>query len=210
MIITVEEVKNIMGITSSEQDSKIALLIPFVQDYVINFCNNKFQVKRQYPLNYYYTRQDIFRNEGIFYNYNNTISFDKVNSQILDTDNNLINCGFKAGLDVLVEQSVYNNGIYGISEVAAGYLNLSDPLIADETPNYYVKLSLVQFPKGIKLPVAKMIDIELAKLTSEDSTPVVSERVGNYSVNYGSYVYDGSYPDEILRQLKPWKKVIFV
>ena len=205
MIITYAEVKSILNLSDNSYQTKIETLIPFIQDWVIDYCNNKFEVERKYPVDYYDER---FTHRDVIYLYTNTISFDSATKTITDSDSNFINAGFKVGFSIKIEGTTYNEGIYTISSVSSGSIVVSESLV-DEDSEYYTLLTLVEFPKGIKLPVAKLIAEELKNNSVENGDRVVSERVGDASFTYASAV-SGEYPKSILKQFKQWKRVHFV
>jgi len=40
--MTVDDVKDILGISGTGQDARITTLLPLTKDFVIDYCNNKF------------------------------------------------------------------------------------------------------------------------------------------------------------------------
>jgi len=205
MIITYAEVKSILNLTDDSRQTKINALIPFVQDWVISYCNNKFEVARKYPVDYYDER---FNHRDIIYLYTNRISFDSASKTITDGDSNFINSGFRVGFSIKVEGTTYNDGIYTISSVTDSAIVVTESIV-NEDSGYYTLLTLVQFPKGIKIPVAKIIAEELKNSSVENGDRVISESVGDASFSYASAI-SGEYPKSILKQLKHWMRVHFV
>lgn len=194
--ITKTEIKSILGIAAATTtwDTQIEALIPKLKAWMVDYLNNPFEVKRVYPVDYYDQR---FNHKEIIYLFTNTISFDGTNRQILDSDSNFVNAGFKVNHEIRVQDSQYNDGIYPISTVAAGIITLeTTETLTTESTTYYTYLTLVKFPDGLKIPFAKLMDIELHKLTVA-------------SINVETKV-SGDYPTEILKQLKPWKRPVFI
>lgn len=67
------------------------------------------------------------------------------------------------------------------------------------------------FPAGIKLPVARLIghDLRAMSLSSGDKD-VTAEWLGEYSIKYAVGSREsltGSYPQALLVNLRPWKRV---
>lgn len=194
MIINIEEVKEILQITTPEYDETIESLIPKVQDFIFNYCNNHFEVAT-----------DVIGLEST-----NIVFVSGTPSKIQNSDSYFVDAGFLAGMDLKVTGSLYNDGVYHLDGVAVDELTLSaDDSLTDEDYEAKVSLTMVRFPKGIKLPVAKLIAEDLKNVFST-AEKVVSERVGNTSFNYGGSKFKGEYPAELLAGLKPWKKIVFV
>lgn len=194
MWISTAEVKTILGLTSSTYDTQIAALIPLVKSWVMSKLNNDFEVKRKYPVDYYDQR---FNHKEVIYLFTNTISFDSVTKKITDSAGNFVNAGFRAGFDVKVQDSQYNDKVFSIDTVTATELTVSsvDTLVT-EVNTYYTYLTLVQLPLGLKVPFSKIIDIELHKLNAE-------------SINVEQEL-SGVYPPEIMEQLRQWKRPVFI
>lgn len=194
MIIEVTEVKEILQITGPEYDSVIAKLIPKIQDFVFTYCNNYFEVAT-----------DIIGLETTA-----LIFVSGSPSKIQNSDGYLIEAGFIEGMDIRVKGSLYNDGVYHIDTISAGEIELSaDDSLTDEDYEAKVSLSMVKFPKGIKLPIAKLIGEDL-KNTFSTQEKVISEQVGNTNFSYGGSKVKGEYPAELLAGLKPWKRITFV
>lgn len=79
--------------------------------------------------------------------------------------------------------------------------NILIPTIEDYITTYCNDDFLDGFPDALKLPAAKMIKIELSKLTPG----VTSETIGRYSASYT----DG-YPKSVTDLLNPYRKVYFI
>lgn len=194
MWITSTEIKSILGITSSTYDTRITTLMPLMKNWIVGYLNNEFEVKRKYPVDYYDTR---FNHKEIIYLFTNTISFVASTKKIVDSESNFINAGFRANYDIRVQDSQYNDKIFGISTVTAGEITLSsEETLTDENSGYYTYLTLVQFPAGLKIPFAKLIDIELHKMNTD-------------SINVEAKL-SGDYPPEILKQMRQWKRPVFI
>lgn len=191
MIITSDEVKSLLQISGTTYDSLITAMIPVVQDFVLKYTNNYFET----------LTESVYRDT-------NTISFVSGSpAKINDSQNQFVYMGFVAGIHVRVQGSKFNDGIYKVDSVEAGSLILSsdDELISESVDsNVLVKITIVQFPKGIKLPVAKMIGFHLEK---RNARGVQSESLGDHSISYQS---GGSYPKSLLDELNQYRQAKFV
>ena len=208
-IITLANAKILLQITGSDSDALINKLIPDVQSFIISKTNNFFEVGDNYNpnLDYQFPTPPI---SGPYDPYkvvlmSNTISFNASAKTILDSDSNFVNAGFKANMDIRVQYSVGNDGIFGISTVAAGVITLdSSSVIFDEDNSTYVRLAWVKFPQDLEDVAADLIRIGL---TRNDSEEAESERVGNTNFKY---VAGQKALDKIIRKLKPHIKANFV
>lgn len=188
-IITTAEVKTFLQISGSTYDTLIAALIPKIQDWVVNYCNNPFHVitKKMYAT---------------------TIAFvDSDPDTITDSASGFVSAGFTDAIDVHVEGSIDNDGIYAVDTVAAGTLTLAsgESLIAEDAGSGVV-ITRVRFPQGIKLPVARLIGFDMQK---NNMISVKSQSLGDYSVNYagGSGVKDAGYPQGLLMDFAPYRQL---
>ncbi len=64
---------------------------------------------------------------------NNTIAFVSGDKTITDSESKFIDAGFEAGDSIVVSGTVFNDGTYTIVTVAAGVIDVAEP-VADETP----------------------------------------------------------------------------
>ena len=181
MIISVEEAKRFLQITDNSKDELIKMLIPIVQDFVVKYTRNFFEI----------LTDSIYRES-------NEISFS--NGKITDAYEKLIESGFIPNIHVRVSGSVLNDGIYEVTDVEASALTLSaDIPLTDEPSGAAVKLTAVKFPKGIKLPVAQLIGYNLEK---QRHRGLASERLADWLANYES-----DYPKALLSGLNQFRKI---
>jgi hypothetical protein len=188
MIISLAKVKSLLQISVADtsKDSLISELIPIVQDVVLKFTENSFEILTD-----------------LVYRLSNTISFEAGSPpKIFDPQNQLIAIGFTSGLDIKVKGSKFNDNYYTIDSLTDGVLNLSssDTLINEPANNLFtILITVVQFPRGIELPVSKLIGFHLDK---KKTSNVASESLGDHSISYQSA---GSYPKHIIEDLVQYR-----
>jgi len=191
MIITAAEVKSLLQISGSAYDSFIDAMIPVVQDFVIQYTNNYFEI----------LTDSVYRDT-------NTLSFVTGSpAKINDSQNKFVDMGFVAGIHIRVNGSKFNDGIYKVDSVSARTLTLSsDDSLTNESEDseVVIKITVVQFPKGIQLPVAQLIGYNFEKRNMKG---VQSERLGDHSISYQS---GGGYPKSLLEGLNQYRNLKFV
>lgn len=192
MIPTVTEVKSFLNISGSTYDTRISNYIRPVMDFIINKCHNYFE-----------------RATDTIYLNSTTISFENASPpKIYDSASLIVDSGFLDGMQIRVNGSAYNDGIYQVDTVAAGVFTLaSDETLTDEDLTYLVTITCVLIPKGVKMACAFIIG-ELLKYEAL-TDKVQSERVGNVSYTYANLVA-GEIPDGIIKMLKPYIRVNFI
>lgn len=131
---------------------------------------------------------------------------------ITDSDDQFIAEGFTSG-DIAVEYAYANNGIHGVASVAAGTLTLTttDELVAmsPTDPNHPIgpiKISRVDWPKALKLDVAKMAWF----LYTMDGARPDDMRAKTIDGTVVQYAGTHAYPSRILSGAKKWRRARFV
>jgi hypothetical protein len=179
MIVSLADVKTLLGISDATYDTLLTLELPMIQDSILTYLNRKFKQDLSYS--------------------SDTIGFSA--NSITDSDNGFVTAGFFAG-DYIVEGSKYNDGFYTVSVVAQGTLTVAETL-ATETAGSTVLITKVKFPSELKLIMAKM-----AGYTIKNKYGVKSESFSRYSVSYDSNsTYITGYPDSITGGLNKLRRV---
>lgn len=194
MIATLTEVKNILGITNSTNDSRITILGNIIEEEIHDICKNHF------------IRDVDIDNEK--YLGSNTISFEASTNKILDSSSNLDR--FIVGNTIKIIGSLENDGIYYVKTVDAGgaFLTIDTDYgsIEDEAVGEYVGIYKLWYPKSLKFPYATMVNYKLSKDSLKIDKGIQNEKVDDYSVSFGiSKVYYG-YPISIINMLTPYRK----
>lgn len=167
-ITTLARVNQILGYTTgadATRDALITMLIPIVQDKVIQYTRNDFLNKN-------------VQISGAYAFVNGTPD------TITDENENFVENDVVAG-DYRIRFSKHNNGIVTVSSVAAGTLTLSTTTtVVDEDADNTLIITQVKWPDGIEYDVAALIG---GSLTPLQGAGVKSESLpGGYSVTYAT------------------------
>ena len=197
-LMTVVEVKAILGITSATYDTQIATFIPYVEKDIIEYLNNGFQ-------------------DGYVYRHSGSqLAFapdTSTGDYITDGDSDFVNRGFLEGMDIVIDGGYSNVGKYTIASATASKLILTDKgtLVAQDQgdtkdDNYigYVKISRVKWPDALKIPAAKMVWNFIDDPTPSDA---ISEKLDDYSITYAG---SNAYPTKVINMLDKYRKPRFI
>lgn len=192
-IITKNRVKTLLQLHNNQTyDELIDELIPIVQDFIVDYCHNSFKD----------TNIQMIAT---------TVSFaDTDPDTILDSLNGFVDAEFSADMEIVIEGSEHNNGMYTIASVVAGTITLvsTDTLVAEAVGNE-ITITKVEWPKGIWGTTARLIGYDIARTKEFMKLGIVSESYGDYSRAYAIMGEMGGYPNNILGGLRPYKKVSF-
>jgi hypothetical protein len=185
-IITRTTAKTLLQISSTTYDTVIDALIPQLQNWVVEYLQNHFHVN------------DIYLTAS-------TIAFvDSTTDTITDSDSGFVDADFTDSIDVEVEGSDRNDGIYAVDTVVAGTLTLaSGETLTTEAAGESVTITRVKFPSAIQLGVSKLIGYHL---DTKNYKGVQSESLADHSISYFQNSTSVGYPDSILASLAPWRK----
>lgn len=196
--MTKDEVKSILGITATTYDTQIDTFIPFVEDDLIDYLNNRF------PDGY------VFRESGSDFAFvrgdSDTTDF------ISDTQAEFEEKGFIDGMDIVVEGGGANVGLYNISSASTGKLKLTEfGILIDQEQNDTkddhaignIRISRVKWPNALKLPAAKMVWSLIDNARPNDAK---SEKLDDYSI---TYIGGNAYPSTIIKMLEKWRRPVF-
>ncbi|MCP4650304.1 MAG: phage head-tail connector protein [PVC group bacterium] len=200
MIITLDEVKQFLQITDTSQDALISALIPPVQDWLVGYLNNYFEI------DYDDVESDTgYSSDAYYYMRSSKLAFvSGIPATITDSQDGFIDAGFQNGMDIRVRYSLLNNGIYQVNNVAAGVLTLElGHSLFDEDNDLTVLLTWVNFPNALKPYVSNLINFHL-NVSNDPSDDMAAESVGNHSITYGTMNSVGVYPPELLVPFRPW------
>jgi hypothetical protein len=183
-IITRTTAKTLLQISGTTYDTIIDALIAPVQNFVVEYCNNRFHLS------------DIYIDAS-------TIAFvSGTPATITDSDSGFVTAEFSNSIDIDVFGSARNDGIYAVSTVVAGTMTLATgETLTTEADGRGILITRVAFPAAIQLVVAKLIKFNLDK---NNYSGVRSFSLGDYSVTYN---HESSYPNGLLKELVPWKKL---
>ena len=200
MLVTTAEVKDFLRITAATYDVLISEYIPIVQEDICLYCNHWFQDEWLY-------RE---ASGGIAFVRGSTASSSTETDTITDDDEEFSTgkAGFVTGMDIAIDGSGANSGIYTVGGVSSGTLTLTcrGILIDQDQDDAYrnvgkVKISRIRWPIGLKPIAAKMIWSQIDNAKPSDAK---SERIDDYSVTYaGGHLY----PTVLVEGLNRYKRV---
>jgi len=197
-IMTTAEVKTILGISGTTYDTKIAALLPLVEDDLIDYLGDAL------------ADGYVWRESGSMLAFYEGDS--DTHDYITDGDSDFLNRGFADGMDIIIEGGYSNTGLYTIDSAAAGKIKLSEyeELVTqdqDDTSDDHeigsVRISRVKWPKALKVPVAEMV---WSLIDDAQPSMAQSERIGDYSI---AYVGTHAYPSKTIRMLDKYKRPVF-
>jgi len=189
-IIDTSTVKSILGITASTWDTQIGVLIPYVQDDILRYCT-----------------PDSFKDDNIYIQANTIAFVDSDPDTITDSGSGFLDASFAAEMDVYVEDSLYNDGLYNVDTVVAGTLTLdSTESVVTEAAGENILITRIKWPKGLLMIVAQIIWQNITRAQNKD---VKSERIGDYSVTYTD-LSSGGYSSYITSALNKYRRPRFV
>ena len=171
MIITVEELQTISELSAISSD-QLLVMSKGIEDFIRQYTNNNFTVRN---INY--------------------------NTPVIDGKLGTVSSAFKVDDTVLISNSLYNNGVYVISELDG---TLNEELFDEDN----VKVTLIKYPASIKLGVIKLIQYDVRM---NDKMGIASESISRHSVSYAQPSSDsiGGYPPNLMAFLKPYMKARF-
>lgn len=182
-VLTSANCKTLLQITGSGYDTVIAALIPVVQDDIVQYCKNRFLNGRVYV-----------SGSGIAFTNSDP-------DTITDSDSQFVTAHFTDGMDIYVENSYNNDGIYEVDTVAAGTLTLAsgESLTAEDTGERIITIIKVKFPDALQMTASKMVYWNMKK---QGIRGLKSFSLGDYSESYDA---DGGYPKGLLAELNRYR-----
>ena len=177
MITTLAEVKANLGISGTDDDSRIQSILDNVELEFIKETNNRFLN----PLVKYQS---------------SSISFDS--NTITDANADFEDEYFVAGW-VYVTNSVHNNGWHEVSELTETTITTVNNLVTEDSSNF-ITIQLAKFPNQLKLLIAEMI----GEIINKDSNEMglKSESLGSHSKTWA----DG-YSDKLQKKINSYKSL---
>jgi len=198
-LLTVDECKQILGLTDNTHNARIALFIPYVQDDISEYCNNSFADTVVYVCN---RALDFVRGS--------TLTSSTQADYIHDAHDYISTAGFKAGMDIVVIGGS-NQGYYTVKTATTDTITLtSTGEVEDQSQTTYhrwpgdIAVARARWPKALKPMAAKMVWHLLDQSRSGD---VKSESIDDYSVTYAG---DHAYPERVVAGLRQYRKAVLI
>lgn len=200
MIVKTTEARDILGLgTDTSYDAQLDVFIPYVEEDIIDYCNNNF------------ADGYIYR-QGLLECYSGTPDY------IDDPNGDFIQAGFDCGMDIYLEGGYSNVGVHRIAtdtdsdtgSVLDTQLKLQSTgvlVTQDRDSDLHsagdIRVSRINWPKAIKIPAAQMAWHMIDKPKPENAQ---SESIDDYSI---TYVGSHAYPESVAKKLEKYKKVKF-
>lgn len=180
MIATLAEIKTLLQISDTSKDDLINMLIPIVENDIIEYTNN---FKNGLKI--------ITTTNCTFINESNTIT---------------VNNSFLSGQMIYVKGSQLNDGVYTINSRTDTTLTINSLYtLQDEIIDTVIEIFPLIIPKDIKLAFVSMINYKLSK--TKDN--VKAESIGDYSATFNNAADDtlNGYPKNIMKGLNKYRKI---
>jgi len=200
MIATKTEIKALLAITSTTQDTLLEQLIPIVEDDIRTYCNNAFRDSR------------VYVSSGEISFTRNSTSADTINLDIGTNEEGFADAQFKAGQTVQVQGSYNNDGFFDVETVTSTVMTLYSSTsrpnfqqLVTEDEDVLVTINKVLYPLALKNVVAQLCNYKL----SNHDFAVSAETVSRYSVTYNTDYING-YPKTLMTGLNRWRIPVFI
>ena len=187
MIATLDEIKTILSITDTTYDTFINIMIPVVQEEIVNYCSSRF-TNQTFGV---YSNALVFVSDGIDYDY---------------ITGDFENISFQVGAEIFIKNTKLNDGYYTIQSKTDEKIEVTSiGTMISETVSSYVNINQTKYNSSLKLAMSYMIQDRI------DSKPnsIKSEKMGEYSVSFADNTNVNSYPDSIIAILKPFRRLVW-
>jgi len=173
----------------NDYDTRINDLIPMIQADIVEYLNNYFP--------------------------DSNTRYESVNIRLLSSGPYIYDTaegrfeieGFAAGMDIALEGTYRNRGIYTISTMTSAVMTLSsnDTILSerssDECGGNSLVITRVKWPIGLKRTIAKIIWLNIDK---EKGNNIKSKSLGPSAITYQD-LESGGYPQDIYRELEKYR-----
>ncbi len=193
MVITLSEVKALNQINVSTYDTLINMLIPIVEQLIVDYCLNDF-------IGEYKSINNIL---PTVYYYSNRCTFDNSDNSINDTGIDFTTLLFKVGDSVRIYNSINNDGARTIKTIAATKIIFEsiDTIYLEDSGNTIV-IARVDYPKMLKIVAAQMVKYLMIK----QSPGFKSESFDDYSYTKETEMI-GGFPKGIMDGLNEYRSM---
>jgi hypothetical protein len=183
MIITLNECKSLLQLTTNAKDSLIQELIPIVEQAIVDYCNDDF-ILRSF---------DYILSSAIkFNNSDNSIELSNIYlSKLVANDT------------IRVFKSMRNDGAYTIDSVSTDKLILNSiNTLTDEDENESVYITKIKYPIPLKFIAAQMVNYNLEQINHG----YIKETVDDHSWELAALT--NGYPANLMSSLKTYRKLM--
>lgn len=201
-LMTVAEVKAFIRETSTTYDTLIATYIPIIENDICTYCNNWFQdpvIYRESGSGIAFVRGDTDTTDS---------EADSITDDAAEFSSQPTGAGFRGGMDIAVDGSGSNYGIYELAGVSSGTLTLTSTGVLEslDQDSIYrsmgkVRISRINWPEQLKPIAAKMIWYQV---DTNKPTGAQAERIDDYSITFAG---SNQYPAQLLEGLNQYRYV---
>lgn len=193
-ILSLNEAKELLGIQDSSKDVILTALIPVCQNFLFDYCKNYFEIAKE-DSSYYniYTKN---RYKKDYYLESAYTSFQE--NKIINSFGKFLDSGFMKHAHVRVQSSILNNGVYKVTDVTGTEITCEETFL-EESEGTYIRLSVVSFPKGLKIPFSRLLAFEL---NQQSKKGINSESLADHSISFSQ-----SYPQSLLSAFAPYRRL---
>lgn len=187
-LLTLAEYKLIFGITDTDatRDARINAYLPMIEAEIVNHCNNEF------------LNSDVTFSGSIVA----TVSSGPVYTLVCSAGG-ISAAGFSSGDQIKLSGTVRNDGRLTTTTISDTVITVNDILVAESAVES--KVTLIQYPAGLKMYAARMVAYQLAH---GNDAGIQSETIKSYSYSRAAGgLSDAGYPLEILSGLDRWRNI---
>lgn len=179
MALNPERVAELIQQTAFTKRRLISLLFANALDWIVNELNNRFHSGIS------------MSSSGISFTDNNGAG-----DTIIDSASGF---SFSNNQIVDISGSKYNDGVYSVVTSEAGTLTLHDGTsLVTEAAGSTVTITAVNIPKGMEMPLSKLIKFDMAKRDPS----IRSRSLADFSESYAG---DGNYPPALMEAFQDWR-----
>ncbi len=193
-ILSLDEAKKLLGIQDSSKDQLLIALIPDLQNFLFDYCKNYFELVKEDSSYYNIYTKNCFNKD--YYLKSAYTSFQ--DNKIINSLGKFLDSGFMKHAHVRVQSSVLNDGVYEVTEVTNTEITCKETFI-EEPEGEYIQLSVVSFPKGLKIPFSRLLAFELNQQAKKG---INSESLADHSISFSQ-----SYPQSLLSAFAPYRRI---
>jgi hypothetical protein len=191
-LINLNQAKTLLQINVSTYDTLINMLIPIIENEIVEYCNNEFIA----------TYESLNGIMPTVYMYSNTMYFTTLDNSLNDDTEDFTTKNFKTGDVLRVYNSLHNDRMYTIISIATHKIILdSINIVNDESSGNTFVVARVDFPETLKFTASRMIKWGMQKYGF-----FKQEKFDDYSYTRDEKLVKG-YPESIISGLNDYRSL---